>query len=86
VRRFVRIQPYDRDYLRLTIPAAAAAVGAWATARVLSDAAWPATLLVPALVGTILYATVLPAAGLAPEERRAFRRLVGSLRSERSGR
>jgi O-antigen/teichoic acid export membrane protein len=82
VWRFVRIQPYDRDYLRLLAPAAAAALGAWATARLLSDAAWPVTLVVPALIGLLLYAAVLLVAGLAPDERRAFRRLVGSLRSQ----
>ena len=86
VWRFVHIQPYDRDYLRLLVPAAPAALGAWATALVVTDAGWPVTLVVPALVGTLLYAIVLLVAGLAPDERRAIRRLVGSLRSERTGR
>jgi O-antigen/teichoic acid export membrane protein len=85
VWRFVPIQPYDRDYRRLLVPVGAAAAGTWVTARVLSDAGWPLTLLVPAVVGTLVYATLLLLAGLAPDERRAIQRLVGSLRSGRTG-
>jgi hypothetical protein len=85
VWRFVRIQPYDREYLRLLVPAGAAALGTWAAAGILSDASWPVTLVVPALVGSLVYATVLLLAGLAPDERRAIRRMAGSLRSQRTG-
>jgi O-antigen/teichoic acid export membrane protein len=80
VWRFVGIQPYDRDYLRLGVPAGAALLAALGAARALSEAAWPITLLVTAVAGTAVYLVVLLVAGLAPEERSAIRRMVGSLR------
>jgi O-antigen/teichoic acid export membrane protein len=80
VWRFVGIQPYDRDYLRLAAPAGTALLAAIGTARALSGAEWPVTLVVTAVVGTAVYVVVLLAAGLAPAERSAIRRMVGSVR------
>jgi O-antigen/teichoic acid export membrane protein len=80
VWRFVGIQPYDRNYLRLAVPTGAALLAAWGTARALSDGAWPVTLVVTAVVGTAVYLAVLLVAGLAPEERGAIRRMAGSWR------
>jgi O-antigen/teichoic acid export membrane protein len=80
VWRFVGIQPYDRNYLRLAVPTGAALFAAWGTARALSDGAWPVTLVVTAVVGTAVYLAVLLVAGLAPEERGAIRRMAGSWR------
>jgi O-antigen/teichoic acid export membrane protein len=80
VWRFVGIQPYDRDYLRLAAPAGTALLAAIGTARALSGAEWSVTLVVTAVVGIAVYVAVLLAAGLAPAERSAIRRMVGSLR------
>ena len=80
VWRFVGIQPYDRDYVRLAVPSGGALLAAWAAARALSDAGWPITLVATAVVGTVVYVALLLVTGLAPEERRAIRRMVGSLR------
>jgi O-antigen/teichoic acid export membrane protein len=86
VWRFVGIQPYDRNYLRLAIPTGAALLAAWGTARALADAGWPVTLLSTAAVGTVVYLASLLAAGLAPGERRAIRQMVGSFRGGGGGR
>jgi O-antigen/teichoic acid export membrane protein len=85
VWRFVGIQPYDRNYVRLAVPAGASLLAAWGTAQTLSDGAWPVTLVATAAVGTAVYLAALLAAGLAPEERRALRRMVGSLRGRGGG-
>jgi len=85
VWRFVRIQPYDRHYVRLAVPAGASLLAAWGTARALSDGAWPVTLAATAVVGTAVYLAALLVAGLAPEERLALRRMVGSFRGRGGG-
>ncbi len=85
VWRFVGIQPYDRDYLRLAVPAGTALLAAWGTARALADAGWPVTLVATAAVGTAVYLAVLLVAGLAPEERSALRKVLAFARGGSTG-
>ena len=80
VRRFVRIQPYDRDYARLLAPTAAALSVMW-LARSLVGGAWVAELLVTGVLGTLVYAGVYLVAGLTPSERKGVGSLVGRLRA-----
>ncbi len=76
VRRFVGIQPFDRWYARLAVPAAAGGLAMAAVHLALRHAAWPADLLGSAVAGGVAYLAVLPAFGLTPAERSAARRLV----------
>jgi O-antigen/teichoic acid export membrane protein len=78
VWRFVHIQPFDRHYARLAIPAAAAGMAMVAAHWMLRDGSWPADLVVTGLIGLVVYIGVVVAAGLAPAERAAVRRVLGA--------
>jgi O-antigen/teichoic acid export membrane protein len=82
VRRFVSIQPYDRQYGRLIVPslAGAAAMGA---AHAAVPGAGPLDLFATALAGTVAYAGVYLAAGLTPEERAGVAKIMGRLKGGR---
>jgi O-antigen/teichoic acid export membrane protein len=85
VRRFVGIQPYDRNYLRLVAPACCALGAMWLTHHAI-DAVYLARLLVTAGVGAIVYVAVYALVGLTPAERRGAATLLGRFRSESSAR
>jgi O-antigen/teichoic acid export membrane protein len=81
VRRFVGIWPFDRNYLRLAIPAALGGAAMAATHIVLPAERWLVDVVGSFLVGGAVYAAALVAVGLKPGERRAVlhvvRRLLG---------
>ncbi len=76
VWRFLRIQPFTREHLRLLAPAAAGAIGAWIVHGLLSETSWPVDLSVTAAVGAAAYGTALVAVGLPRGERAAAVRLL----------
>jgi O-antigen/teichoic acid export membrane protein len=80
VWRFVHIQPFNRHYARLAIPAAGCAATMLLVHAVASGSAWPVDLLATALSGTVVYVAILLAAGLTPTERRAVAGVVGGRR------
>jgi len=75
VWRFVRIQPFNRHYVRLVLPAALGGLAMLGAHVLLRDGAWPLDLAVSGGVGTVVYAATLIALGLAPAERGALARL-----------
>jgi O-antigen/teichoic acid export membrane protein len=76
VRRFIRIWPFDRAFLRLILPTAAGAAAMAITHAVIPEATWLANLVGSAIVGTAVYGAILLAVGLMPNERaRIARRL-----------
>lgn len=71
VHRFVGIQPYDGNYLRM-LPAAVAGAILMATAhRYLADGPWALDLVGTGLAGLAVYVPLLVAGGLLPNERSA---------------
>ena len=76
VWRFVHIQPYDRNYARLAIPAAAGAAVMLAVHSWLSGPKWGIDLVGTALLGGAAYLVVLVAAGLTAGERGSVMRLA----------
>jgi O-antigen/teichoic acid export membrane protein len=76
VWRFARIQPYDRHYARLAIPAAIAALCMLGAHAVLGNAAWPVDLAGTGIVGAITYFTAFLLFGLAPAEKGALMRVL----------
>jgi O-antigen/teichoic acid export membrane protein len=82
VWRFVHIQPFNRHYFRLAIPATACAVAMVAAHLAVSGGSWPVDLVATALAGTLVYLAVLLAAGLTPTEKatvaRVWRRNAGA--------
>jgi O-antigen/teichoic acid export membrane protein len=84
VWRFVRIQPFDRDYARLAVPTMAAFAVGVAVHLLLSDAAWPVDLVGTGLAAAAAYVPVLLAAGLPATERRMVFRLAGAVLGRRS--
>jgi O-antigen/teichoic acid export membrane protein len=60
VRRRVGIQPYDRSYLGLALPAGGAALAAVALHAVLADSVWWLSLAATAAGGLAVYAALLP--------------------------
>jgi O-antigen/teichoic acid export membrane protein len=85
VKRFVGIQPYDRRYGRLLVPAAAAGL-AMVGVRALMGATGLAVLAATAVAGGATYLAAYLVAGLTPEERRGVGKLTGRLRAARAGR
>ena len=67
VRRRVGIQPYERAYLRLALPAGAAALAALFAQAALSDQAWWLSLVTTTVCALTAYLLVLPLALPVPE-------------------
>ncbi|RPH83416.1 MAG: lipopolysaccharide biosynthesis protein [Candidatus Rokuibacteriota bacterium] len=82
VRRRVGIQPYERVYLALALPAGAAALAAVGAHAALLGSAWWVSLLVTGACGLVAYVALLPLA-LSTHERVLLRQLPGRLRSGR---
>jgi O-antigen/teichoic acid export membrane protein len=80
VRRFVRIWPFNRQYLRLVAPTLAGAAVMWGVHVTLAASGWLMNLVASSAAGFLAYAAVLLAAGLTPTERDTLRRLVARLR------
>jgi O-antigen/teichoic acid export membrane protein len=76
VWRFVHIQPFDRHYVRLAVPAAAGAVTMLVVHWALRDAAWPVDLATTGLAGLVAYLLVLGGVALTPAEKRAVGHLL----------
>jgi O-antigen/teichoic acid export membrane protein len=80
VRRFVHIQPYDRDYGRLVIPTLAGLAAMWLVHRVVPGG-FLVDLLATGLIGTLVYTGVYLIVGLTEPERRGAKGLVARLRA-----
>jgi O-antigen/teichoic acid export membrane protein len=76
VWRFVRIQPFNRVYARLAIPAAAGLLTMIGVDALLSGSVWWANLILTGAVGGIVYAVALVAFGLSRTERDAAERIL----------
>jgi O-antigen/teichoic acid export membrane protein len=76
VWRFVRIQPYDRDYLRLLLPTALGAVTMLGVHSVLEGPRWAVDLLGTGVIGGLVYSTAFVLFGLTPAERGAVKRVL----------
>jgi O-antigen/teichoic acid export membrane protein len=81
VWRFVHIQPFNRHYARLAIPAAATALVMLGAHAILRHSAWPVDLVVTGLAGLVVYAVTLVVAGLTPTERAVAGRMLSSFRT-----
>jgi O-antigen/teichoic acid export membrane protein len=78
VRRRVGIQPYERAYLRLVVPAAAGGLAALGAHAALSGQSWWASLTATGACGLAAYATFLPF-GLPLRERAALSTALAGL-------
>ena len=81
VWRFVHIQPFNRHYARLGIPAAAGGLAMLVVHLGLRQGAWPVDLLGSGLAGMAVYLPILLLAGLTPTERAAIGRVMRLRRS-----
>jgi O-antigen/teichoic acid export membrane protein len=79
VRHFVRIQPYDRDYLRV-LPPAAAGAAVMVVAHLLVAGNFLIDLVVMGAAGGAVYVALYALVGLSPSERAAARRFLRRLR------
>jgi O-antigen/teichoic acid export membrane protein len=80
VKKFVGIQPYDRDWLRMVPPAAASLAAMWLTYHAVGGRGIMA-LLAAAVIGGAAYLLGYLAVGLTPQERNGVRTMIGRLRS-----
>ena len=81
VWRFVRIQPYDRHYARLLVPAAIGAAVMLGVHSLLSGPRWALDLLGTGLIGGLAYYAAFLLLGLTPAERGAVGRVLQKVRS-----
>jgi O-antigen/teichoic acid export membrane protein len=77
VMRFVRIQPYDRNYVRLLVPALVG-LGAMLVLHQVYDDRWLADLLLTGVVGGGAYVAAYLWLGTAPGERQGLARLIAA--------
>lgn len=80
VRRFVRIQPYDRAYGRLVAPSLAGVLVMWAVHSTIAGDGL-ADLIATGVAGTAAYGVVYLLVGLTEAEKRGARRAAVLLRS-----
>jgi O-antigen/teichoic acid export membrane protein len=80
VKRFVRIQPYDRDYWRLVPPALAGLATMFLVHRV-APGGFLVNLVITGAVGTAVYLAVYLAAGLTGDERRGLSGLLAKVKA-----
>jgi O-antigen/teichoic acid export membrane protein len=83
VRRFVHIQPYDRQYGRLILPSLIALGVMWLIHTAVSGS-WLLDLIATGLGGTLVYAVAYLALGLTAAEREGLKSLVGKVRNRAS--
>ncbi len=76
VWRFVHIQPYDRHYARLVVPAAIGAAAMLGIHSVLSGPRWALDLLGTGLVGGLVYYTAFLLFGLTASEKGSVMRAL----------
>ena len=79
IKRFIGIQPYDRNYGRLILPALSGLV-TMMVAHWLAGPSWATDLLVTGSLGTLAYGATYLVTGLTTPERRALRSLLASRR------
>jgi len=84
VRRFLGIWPFDRDFLRLAVPAVLGGGAMAATHLALPGERWLVDLVGSFLLGGVVYAASLVAVGLRPGERRAVMRVAGRVLGRRA--
>ena len=75
VRRFVHIQPYDRDYRRLLAPTVLAGAVMVLVHRVV-ESGWVVDLTATTLAGVVTYSGVYLLVGLTPQERAGVSKLL----------
>lgn len=80
VKRFVDIQPYDRDYGRLLAPAAAALALMWVVHDVVSGK-WAVQLIVTVAAGLAAYGAAYLVVGLTPAERKGAAGLLARVKA-----
>jgi len=80
VRRFVHIQPYDRDYGRLLAPTGVALAVMWLVHSTIGGG-WAIDLFTTSSVGLIAYLVVYALFGLTPKERTGITNLVAKVRN-----
>ena len=80
VWRFVHIQPFNRHYFRLAVPAAITGAVMAAAHFALHHKAWSLDLVGTAILGSLVYVGALLLTGLTPTERSAIRRFSGLAR------
>ena len=81
VWRFVRIQPFDRRYVRLLAPAGIGLVATAGAHALFSGTPWAADLLGTAILGTAVYVGALWALALTDGERAGARRTLSRVRA-----
>jgi O-antigen/teichoic acid export membrane protein len=79
VWRFVRIQPYNRDYLLLLIPSAAGVLAGLGAHLALAGGAWQIDLAATTVAVTVAYGVVLLVTGLPGPERQALGRVAAAV-------
>ncbi len=79
VRAFVKIQPYERAYGRLLLPALAGLATMWGI-HSLGLGGWLVDLALTTAAGSLVYGLVYVAVGLTPAERRGAGALLARLR------
>jgi O-antigen/teichoic acid export membrane protein len=79
VWRFVRIQPYTREYVRLLWPTLAGAAAGLGVHLWLSGMSWQVDLVATGVVVAAVYFPLLVLVGLPGPERRAASRLLGAV-------
>jgi O-antigen/teichoic acid export membrane protein len=80
VKRFVHIQPYDRNYGRLAGPALVAAAAMVLVHRT-APAGWVINLVLTGVVGAVVYGVLSLTIGVTQSERAAAMGLIGRIRS-----
>jgi O-antigen/teichoic acid export membrane protein len=85
VRKFVRIQPYDRIYGRLLVPSLVSLAAMFGTHALLPEAKWLINLLGTGLVGLVAYGAAYLAFGLTDAERRGATRAIAHFRNRVRG-
>jgi O-antigen/teichoic acid export membrane protein len=80
VRRFVGIQPYDREYRRLIAPSLVSLAGMWLVHRAVGGG-WTVDVAATASMGLVVYGVVYLVIGLTAGERRQVSGLVGRIRA-----
>lgn len=84
VRKFVRIWPFNRQYLRLLPPTVLAAVAMSLTHSLLPEAKWLVNLMGSAVIGTGVFAVAMLLLGMTPTERAQLKKLTAKLRGRKA--